>query len=338
MADAMNVATRSARGMTMTEIGLGAAQLGNLYRETTDAEAAATIETAWQAGIRMFDTAPHYGLGLSERRVGALLSGYPRDEYLLSTKVGRLLVPSPELADRQDSEGFAVPAASRRELDYSRDGVLRSIEASLERLGLDRIDIGYLHDPDDPEHFAVASTEGIGALIELRDQGVLRGVGAGMKDAAPLAELIRRADVDVIMCAGRLTLLDNTAHDELIPLARERGVGIVAAGVYNSGLLATAQPQGDATYDYAPANAALLARARDLAARCERHGVTLPDVAIAYTLAEPSVVCTVVGARGQSQVTSTMTRYHTVVPDALWVELASDGFIPPLELTSKGKQ
>jgi D-threo-aldose 1-dehydrogenase len=321
----------------MTEIGLGAAQVGNLYRVTTEAEAVATIETAWQAGIRVFDTAPHYGLGLSERRVGALLSEYPRDEYLLSTKVGRLLVPTPEGADQLDSDGFVVPAATRRELDYSRDGVLRSIEASLERLGLDRIDIAYLHDPDDPEHFSVASTEGVGALIELRDQGVLSGVGAGMKDAAPLAELIRRADIDVVMCAGRLTLLDHSAHDELIPLARERGVGIVAAGVYNSGLLATAQPQEDATYDYAPADARLLARARDLAARCEQHGVTLPDAAIAYSLAEPSVVCTVVGARGRSQVTSTMTRYHTTVPDALWEELAHDGLIPPLELTPKGK-
>lgn len=321
----------------MTEIGLGAAQLGNLYRVTTDAQAAATIRTAWDSGVRVFDTAPHYGLGLSERRVGGLLADYPRDEFVLSTKVGRLLVPSPEIAHEQDSEGFAVPATTRREYDYSRDGVLRSIEASLERLGLDRIDVAYLHDPESPEYFAQASTEGIGALIELRDQGVLRAVGAGMNVTAPLAELIRRADVDVVMCAGRLTLLDDGAHEELLPLARERGVGIVAAGVYNSGLLANQRPKEDATYDYLPAEASLVARARDLAVRCERHGVTLPDAALAYVLAEPSVVCAVVGARGQSQVESTITRYRTDVPDALWDELANDGLIPPLEPSPKGK-
>src|SRR4051794_31584360 len=233
--------TRATRGgLELTELGLGAAQLGNLFRPTTDEEASATIDAAWHSGIRYFDTAPHYGVGLSERRVGEHLKDRPRDEYVISTKVGRVLVPSPETADQRDGEGFDVPADPRRVWDFSRDGILRSVEDSLERTGLERFDILYLHDPDD--HFEQASTEGIGALIELREQGLVSAVGAGMNHAAPLAELIRRADVDLVMCAGRFTLIDGEALEELLPLAVERKVGVVAAAVYNSGLLSTPRP------------------------------------------------------------------------------------------------
>ncbi len=193
------------RGLQLTELGLGAAQFGNLYRETSDEQAVGALDAAWESGIRYFDTAPHYGLGLSERRLGALLGARPRDEYVVSSKVGRILVPSPESAGRQDDEGFAVPASLRRVWDFSRDGILRSFEASLERTGLDRIDILYLHDPDD--HFEQASTEGIQALIELRDEGVVRAVGAVMKQSQAIAALIRVADIDVVRLAGRYTLL-----------------------------------------------------------------------------------------------------------------------------------
>jgi len=328
MPEAPAIATRTVRGVTLTELGLGAAQLGNLYRETTDEEAAETIDEAWGAGIRVFDTAPHYGLGLSERRLGALLRRFPRDEYVLSTKVGKLLVPSPEHAHAQDDEGFAVPAATRRVRDYSRDGVLRSLESSLDRLGTDRIDVVYLHDPDEPEQFAQASTEGVQALIELRDQGVVRAVGAGMNAAAPLAELIRRADVDLVMCAGRLTLLDHEALEDMVPLARECGVGIVAAGVYNSGLLSRPRPQAGATFDYAPASADLLDRANRIADECERHGVSLPEAAVAYPLLEPAVACAVIGARGREQVASAVARYRAAVPQALWDDLGADSLVP----------
>lgn len=314
------------RGLQLTELGLGAAQLGNLYRETTDEEVAGTIETAWAGGIRYFDTAPHYGVGLSERRLGEQLRALPRDEFVLSTKVGRLLVPSPETAHERDGHGFDVPADPRREWDFSRDGVLRSVEASLGRLGLDRIDVLYLHDPDD--HFEQASTEGIGALIELREQGVVSAVGAGMNHAAPLAELIRRADIDLVMCAGRFTLLDDEASAELLPLAQEHGVGIVVAGVYNSGLLSTARPRPDATFDYAPAPPELIARAGAIADVCEAHGVTLPEVAIAYVLRHPAVASVVVGARGTVQAQQTIDRYTTDVPPAVWGDLASAGLIP----------
>lgn len=314
------------RGLELTELGLGTAQLGNLYRVTSDAEATETIEAAWGAGIRYFDTAPHYGVGLSERRVGAELAGYPRDEFVVSTKVGRLLVPSPETAHERDGQGFDVPADPRREWDFSRDGILRSVEDSLERMGLDRIDILYLHDPDD--HFEQASTEGIAALIELREQGVVTEVGAGMNHAAPLAELIRRADVDIVMCAGRFTLVDDEALAELLPLATERGVGVVAAAVYNSGLLSRPRPAPDAHFDYQPAPPELLARAGRIADVCERHGVTLPDAAISYVLRHPAVVSVVLGARGGAQVRSNSERTATPIPNLVWRELADAGLIP----------
>lgn len=313
------------RGLSLTELGLGAAQLGNLYRVTTDEEADATVDAAWHSGIRYFDTAPHYGLGLSERRLGASLGSFPRDEVVVSTKVGRLLVPSPETASERDSD-FHVPAETRREWDFSRDGILRSVEESLQRTGLERFDILYLHDPDD--HFEQASTEGIDALIELRDQGVVTEVGAGMNHSAPLAELIRRADVDIVMCAGRFTLLDDEALRDLLPLAAERGVGVVAAAVYNSGLLSTERPAPNATFDYRPAPAELIDRVNRIADICEEHGVTVPDAAIAYVLRHPAVVSVVLGARGTHQVHSNVQRAVTPVPDAVWRDLAEAGLIP----------
>ncbi|GAA1955867.1 aldo/keto reductase [Microbacterium deminutum] len=312
------------RGLDLTELGLGAAQLGNLYRVTTDEEAAATIDAAWHSGIRYFDTAPHYGLGLSERRLGEHLSDRPRDEYVVSTKVGRLLVPSPETAHERD-EGFDVPADPRRVWDFSRDGILRSVEQSLERTGLERFDILYLHDPDD--HFEQASNEGIAALIELRDQGMVTEVGAGMNHAAPLAELIRRADVDLVMCAGRFTLVDDEALADLLPLAADRGVGVVAAAVYNSGLLSTPRPAPGAMFDYGPAPAELIARVDRVADVCERHGVSVPDAAIAYVLRHPAVVSVVLGARGTSQVHSNVQRAETSIPAALWEDLVGEGLI-----------
>lgn len=317
------------RGLALTELGLGAAQLGNLHRVTPEQDVVETIATAWDAGIRYFDTAPHYGVGLSERRLGEQLRQYPREQYVVSTKVGRLLVPSPGTAHERDSQGFDVPADPRREWDFSRDGILRSVEASLERTGLDRLDVLYLHDPDD--HFEQASTEGIAALIELREQGVVSAVGAGMNHAAPLAELIRRADVDLVMCAGRFSLLDGEALEELLPLALERGVGVVAAAVYNSGLLASDRPGPGATYDYLPAAPELIARTRAIAEVGEAHGVTLPALAIAYVLRHPAVTSVVLGARGRTQVQQNADRYATPVPDPVWRDLASAGLIQEFE-------
>jgi D-threo-aldose 1-dehydrogenase len=314
------------RGLELTELGLGAAQFGNLYRETTDEQAASAVEAAWDAGIRYFDTAPHYGLGLSEHRLGSLLSRYPRDEYVLSSKVGRLLVDSPELAGRMDDGGFAVPADKRRVWDFSRDGILRSVESTLERTGLDAIDIVYLHDPDD--HLEEALGEGIQTLIELREQGVVRAVGAGMKQSEALAALIRAADVDLVMLAGRYTLLEQGAADDLLPLALERGVGVVIAGVYNTGLLSSARPAAGAKYEYENAPADLIARANAIADVCDRFGVTLPEAALAFPLLSAAVVSVVVGVRDAAQVTSNIERYSKPIPEALWTELRARSLLP----------
>ena len=214
----------------------------------------------------------------------------------------------------------------RREWDFSRDGVMRSIEASLERSGLDRIDIVYLHDPD--EWRDTATDEALPALAELRDQGVIGAIGAGMNQSAMLAHFIRHNDVDVVMLAGRYTLLDDEAAADLLPLALERGVGVVIAGVYNSGLLATDRPAADDKYNYETAPAALVQRARRIADVCHGHGVTLPEAAIAYPLLHPAVVSVVVGARTAVQVRGNVDRYRASVPTELWAELRAVGLLP----------
>jgi D-threo-aldose 1-dehydrogenase len=316
----VNIRTRQAtRGLALTEIGLGAAQFGNLFRETSDAASTAAVDEAWDRGIRYFDTAPHYGIGLSERRLGAALKDRPRDEYVLSTKVGRALVPTPEHSDKLDEHGFMTPAVYRREWDFSRDGILRSIEQSLGRLGLDYIDIAYLHDPDD--HWLEASTTGIAALVELRDQGVVRAIGSGMNQSAMPTRFVRECDVDVMMIAGRYTLLDREAADELLPAALERGVSIVAAAPYNSGLLSKAEVPADAMYQYAQAPPELINRARAMAELCAAYGVGLPDAAVQFPLRHPAVVSVVVGLRTAEQAASTVDRHESAIPDELWKEL-----------------
>ncbi|RZQ60700.1 aldo/keto reductase [Amycolatopsis suaedae] len=289
----------------------------------SDENAAATVETAWRGGIRYFDTAPHYGLGLSERRLGAALARYPREEFVLSTKVGRLLEPDPDGAGRRDDAGFDVPATLRRRWDFSRDGVLRSLESSLERLGLDRVDVVYVHDPDD--HWEPALREALPTLVELREQGVVGAVGVGMNQTAMLADFVRHADVDVLMMAGRYTLLNQPALDELLPLCAERGVAVVAAGVFNGGILATDTP--GTVYDYTEAPAELVDTARRIARACGRHGVRLPEAAIALPAAHPAVRSVVVGSASPAQVAGNLARAAAVVPAALWTELKTTGLL-----------
>ncbi len=302
-------------------LSLGCAQLGNLYRALPDADARATVDAAWDAGVRYFDTAPHYGLGLSERRLGEALAGRPRGSFVLSTKVGRLLEPL-DRVDGPDDGGFAVPATHRRVWDFSRDGIRRSLSESLERLGLDRVDVVYLHDPDD--HWREVVETGFPALAELRDEGVVTAVGAGMNQSAMLADLVRRFDVDVLMLAGRYTLLDQRSLDDLLPLCEERGVGIVAAGVFNSGLLARPWPPDGARYDYGDAPPELVERARAIAAVCERHGTSLPAAAIAFPLAHPAVVNVCLGARSPEQVQRNAALHRQGVPRELWGELKAE--------------
>ena len=318
-------------GHHFTELGLGAAQFGNLFTETTDERSTRAVKAALDEGIRYFDTAPHYGLGLSEHRLGQALDDIATD-VLVSSKVGRLLVESPETADRLDDDGFVVPATRRRVWDFSRDGILRSVEQSLARLGTDRLDIAYLHDPDD--HWEQASASGIAALMELRDQGVVGAVGAGMNQSAMLAEFVRRTDVDVVMIAGRLTLLDQSALDDLLPVARERGVGVVAAAVYNSGLLSSATVDSSTHYDYGQAPRAVVELAVCVAEVCERHGVSLPAAAVQYPLRHPAVVSVVTGMRTEEHVRSTANRYREDIPESLWEELHSSGLAPDPALTN----
>ncbi|GIJ54295.1 oxidoreductase [Virgisporangium aurantiacum] len=311
--------------MRLSELGFGGSPGGNLYSAITDEQFASAVDAAWNAGIRHFDTAPHYGLGLSERRLGAALRGRPREEYVVSTKVGRLLVPSPETAGRADPDGFAVAATHRRVWDFSRDGIRRSLDASLHRTGLDRFDIVYLHDPD--EHWRQAADVGVPALVELRDEGSVGAVGAGMNRSDPLARFVRETDVDLVMCAGRYTLLDQSAAGDLLPAARERGVDVVIAGVYNSGLLSRDRPPTDATYDYRPADPERVARATRIAVVCERYGVTLPVAALAFVRSDPAVVSTVVGMHNDIEVAETIHRAGSEVPDELWAALRADGLI-----------
>jgi D-threo-aldose 1-dehydrogenase len=310
--------------LRLGELSLGCAQLGNLYRAISDEDARATVDAAWNEGVRYFDTAPHYGLGLSERRLGAALAGRPRDEYVLSTKVGRLLEPVAEV-DGLDDGGFAVPATHRRVWDFSRDGIRRSLAESLERLGLDRVDVVYLHDPDD--HWDEVLAAAYPALEELRAEGAVSAIGAGMNQSAMLADLVRNTEVDLLMLAGRYTLLEQDSLDDLLPLCEARGVGIVAAGVFNSGLLAQPQPAEDAKYNYDAAPRELVARARAIAAVCERHGTTLPAAAIAFPLAHPAVVNVCLGARSAEQVERNAALHREPVPAELWSELKADDLL-----------
>jgi D-threo-aldose 1-dehydrogenase len=305
------------------KLGLGCAQLGNLFRAMTDETAHAIVDAAWASGFRYFDTAPHYGLGLSERRLGAALAGRPRDEYLISTKVGRLLEDNPSYAGERDDEGFDVPATVVRRRDYSRDGVLRSLESSLDRLGVDRIDIAFIHDCEDYVEEALAGAAP--ALIELREQGVVQRVGLGMNFDTVLARFVRETDVDTIMLAGRYTLLEQPALDELLPLCVKRGVRVMAAGVFNSGILATSTPGH--TYNYEEAPRALVERAQRIADVCGRFGVELPAAAIAVVAAHPAVDHVVLGASSVDQIKANVARASVEVPPQLWPALVEEGLL-----------
>jgi D-threo-aldose 1-dehydrogenase len=310
--------------VSLTRLGFGAAPIGNLYRAVSDEEARAAVDAAWDSGVRYFDTAPHYGLGLSERRLGSALAGRPRSEYVISTKVGRVLEPSDGGGDDL-ANGFDVPASARRVWDFSADGVRRSLESSLERLGADRVDVVYLHDPD--QHWEEASRQGIPALVDLREQGVVGAVGVGMNQWEMPARFVRETDVDVVMLAGRYTLLEQAALPEFLPLCLDRGVSVVAAGVFNSGLLSRPVVPDDAKYDYADAPAEVVERARRIAAVCGQHGVTLPQVAIQFALGHPAVVSVVIGSRTGEQMRSNAADFAVPVPAELWSSLQDSGLL-----------
>ena len=305
------------RGPVVTRLGLGTAPLGNLFSTVTDADAAATVDAAWDEGIRFFDTAPLYGHGLAEHRLGRALAARPRDEFVLATKVGRLLQPS---------SGTSAPGVFTDVPDvepvfgYSRDDTLRSIAASLERLGMDHVEVVHVHDPDD--HEAEAMMGAFPALIELRGQGVIGAVGAGMNQWPMLDRFVERVDLDCVLLAGRYTLLDRSGADVLLPRCAERGVGVVIGGVFNSGLLA--DPDADTTYDYVAASDSLRARALDLQQRARSGGVTLRAAALQFALAHPAVTSVVVGARTALEVHDDVADAEVAIPPSLATELGFD--------------
>lgn len=306
-------------------LSLGAANLGNLYEPMTDESAWAVLDAAWECGIRSFDTAPHYGLGLSERRLGAFLATKPRDEFVLSTKVGRLLEPDPGGAGSLDAaHHFAVPADHRRVWDVSRDGVRRSLDESLGRLGLGEVDVVYLHDPEEYD-LDRALAEGLPALAALRDEGLVRAVGVGSKSTRALTAAVTSGVPDLVMVAGRFTVLEQPVLDDLFPACRAHSVGVVNAAVFNSGITASPVPSEHSRYEYGTVPPDVLARARAVAAVCAEFGVDLPTAALRYSLREPLVRTIVAGAASPDHVRQNHRRLAAPVPDGLWTTLRDKG-------------
>lgn len=309
-------------------LAFGAATVGNLYREVSDERAWETLQAAWDAGIRHFDTAPHYGIGLSERRLGAFLRTKPRDEFILSTKVGRLLDPADRIEGDDMAFEFAAPRTHVRRVDNSAAGIRRSLEDSLERLGLDRVDILYLHDPEEaPEGLQLALEQGLPALAALRQEGTANAIGVGSKDVAALTAAAKSGLADTLMVSGRFTLLEQPAAEELLPVMEERGVAGVAVSIFNSGLLAKPRPASDARYEYAAAAGELVERANRIADVCEAHGIDLPTAALAFPLLHPAIEARVVSASSRQQMEQTAQRASTPVPDGVWSDLASAGLL-----------
>jgi D-threo-aldose 1-dehydrogenase len=311
--------------VSLPRLGYGAASIGNHRKALVDAEADRILEAAWGSGIRYFDTAPHYGLGLSERRLGRFLAGRPRDEYVVSTKVGRLLEPDPAGADHLDDEDFVVPATYRRVWDFSAAGVRRSIEESLARLGLDRVDVLYLHDPERWD-LRRGLAEGLPALVRARDEGLTTAVGIGSMQTAALLAAARTGAADLLMVAGRYTLADQIGAAELLDACRENEVGIVAAAVFNGGLLA-GPITAASTFDYGPTPSAVLARARRIEAVCASFDVPLRAAALQYPLREPTVRSVVVGGTSPDQARENAADMARDIPPQLWERLRAEGLM-----------
>ncbi len=320
-------------GVAVTRLGFGAASLGNLYRAVDDATARATAVAAWDAGLRYFDTAPYYGFGLSERRVGDVLRAHP-DEYVLSTKVGRLIVPC---AKAEDKHGFCSPMPFAPVYDYSYDGIMRSFEDSLQRLGLSRIDIIYMHDIGRVTHgkrheelFAIAMDGGYKAMHRLREQGLVRAIGLGVNEYEVCEQAMAYGDFDCFLLAGRYTLLEQGALDSFFPACAKKGVSIVIGGPYNSGILAVGTKSKQAmTYNYASAPAEIIQKAQRIEQICDRHKVPLAAAALQFPLGHPVVASVIPGLGNPERVTKTVELMQTKIPTALWRELKESGLLHP---------
>jgi D-threo-aldose 1-dehydrogenase len=313
--------------LRVTRLGLGTAPIGGLFEPVEEVQAHAVVERAYQGDLRLFDTAPLYGYGTAERRVGHVLRRQPRDEFVLATKVGRLLRPDapPEATQFYRGEPFykGVPALNPV-FDFSYEGAMRSLEESLDRLGLARADIVHIHDPD--THFHEAVSGAYRALDRLRREGTIGAVGVGMNQAEMLVQFARRVDLDCILLAGRYTLLDQTGLRELLPLCVERKIAVIAGGVYNSGVLA--DPRPGARFDYIPADGQMVERAQRLEAVCRRHAVPLKAAALQFPLGHPAVTAVVIGARSAAELDENLRMFRHEIPRGLWDELRAERLIP----------
>ncbi len=337
--DPLEEVTLGRTGIRVTRLGFGAATIGGLYRTVSEVDAVATARHAIDIGLRYFDVAPVYGYGNSERRLGAALAALPRDAYTLSTKVGRLLVDrdritggmevDPQRIDGVEDYFYRDTPPVRPVFDYSHDGVLRSIEASLGRLGVDRIDIAYIHDPDD--HWEQAIGEAYPALERLRAEGVLRAIGVGMNQTEMLTRFAREGDFDVLLVSNRYTLLDQGALTELFPVCDARGIAVVLGGVFNSGILA--DPRPGSRFGYLPAGRRQIARALEMRTICERHGVPLQAAALQFSLAHPVVNAMLAGVRNRAQLDDYPGLMRRVIPNALWAELKAETMLPADAIT-----
>jgi D-threo-aldose 1-dehydrogenase len=319
--------------------GLGCGGLGNFFRRLSGADAEAVLSTSWAAGIRYYDTAPFYGRGRSERRAGTFLERQSRAGFVLSTKVGRLLTPAPGGA-REDGI-FYDPLPFDSVYDYSYDGVMRSHEASLQRLGLARIDLLLVHDIGVMLHGADAAaqlsrlkTGGLKALEELRASGAIRGYGLGVNEVAACLDCLDYGEPDAFLLAGRYTLLEQQGVKPLLQRCRECGVSLIAAGVFNSGILATGATP-DAHHNYAPASSEIISTVQRLERICAEHAVPLHAAALQFPLAHPAVTTVLLGAGTVRSLERSLEGLHTPIPDALWQQLVDEGFVDP-ELSPAG--
>ena len=305
--------------LEVTRLGFGTAPLGGLFEALADDDAHEVVEAAWSAGLRFYDTAPQYGNGLAEQRLGAVLSTKPRDEFVLATKVGRLL----RAGAPKESDTFPGAPPLNPVFDFSYDGVMRSVEESVTRMGIDRIDILHIHDPD--EHFAEALAGAYPALDRLRKEGTIKAVGAGMNQAEMLARFAREANFDCFLLAGRYTLLDQVGLKELLPLCVERGIAIIAGGVFNSGILA--DPKPGAHYNYQAAPAELVRRAARIKAVCERHGVSQKAVAIQFPLGHRAIPTVLTGCRSADELNENVEAFRSPIPTGVWEDLKAEGLL-----------
>ena len=328
--------TRHGATIEFSRLGFGCAPVGNLYHAISDAEARAALDLAWESGCRSFDVAPFYGLGLAESRLGAFLRERRGDRPTVSTKVGRYLVRT-DPGSRSAQGGFFDVPARKVVFDYSYTGVMRSLEQSFERMGIDRIDVLLGHDVDVTTHGSVAASDaridefmegGYRALLELRRSGDVSAIGAGVNDWEVAEKLARRGDFDVFLVAGRYTLLEQGALDTFLPYCEQQGIGVIAGGPYNSGILATGAKAG-AFYNYAPAPVAVLERVRRIELVCARHGVPLPAAALQFVLAHPAIVSVIPGGAGRREVMQNASFLETVVPAQLWADLRSESLLRP---------